>query len=95
MIRGETTGAWLDLIDEIEAMQRWYLPDQGSVSAYIGVDAGGDFFGGAHVDGEVLGGEEDGYGLDATGDSPAECIADLIQKMREYREREDPKGTFG
>lgn len=79
--------AWDDLRTELAAQEAWYGGKM-SVTGYIGIGTGSDYFGGAHVDGDPMESDYDEY-LEASGKTQDECIADLIQKIRAYREERD------
>lgn len=83
--------AWAELMTEVLAFEAWYLPSRLGVNAWVGVDTTSGFYGGWAVEGDPLASEEwdESEMMTASGDTPAEVIADLIRIAREYRTRRD------
>lgn len=75
---------WDSLRRELHATSVWY-GGNAEVSAYVGVDAVGTYFGGAHVDGEVLN-EVD---VEYRNGSAEDVALEIVRQLRAYRKRVD------
>ena len=77
---------WADLIAELKAHEAWAGgPWHPFMSAYVGIESNGQYYGGVNCDAERMEDED----MAASGDSPEAVIADLIRRLREYRADRD------
>ena len=89
---------WPDLIAELKAHQAWHHPSyRPTMSAYVGVESNGRYYGGVNIDAERMGDEDMGdEDMAAFGDSPEAVITDLIRRLRSYRaDRDRERGAGG
>lgn len=82
---------WERLRTELRDTRIWYGDDP-EVSAFVGIDSQGAYFGGVHVEGEAL----DSVDVEFHGNADAEdVVIEIIRQLKAYRKRTDEERADG